>query len=281
MLKQLRVLPATGLIIIIALLIFQCSFPVPATAGDSFPLTLAFDGAVEKNGLPEPWRLRVNEGKAYVKVLHENKENILYLRCRDSSFSLERKVSVSPEEYPYVTWDWKATRLPLSGDVRRKTRNDQGLQMLFAFENSKIISYVWDSNAPEGTVTDESLGWPFNISIKVIVVNSGAGRIDQWVSNTRNVYRDYRSLFHEDPPRLKRLRIQANTQYTQDSSEGMIKDITFSRKDTDKVARNHNQPIFHTSVQTDAKKQRRVNYAEDFCARHQRTDPRPERPGEI
>ena len=136
-------------------------------------------------------------------------------------------------------------QLPSSGDVRRKSLNDQGLQILLAFEDRKIISYVWDANAPEGTVTDESLGWPFNISVKVIVVQSGTDRSNEWITHTRDMYQDYRNLFSEKPPSLKGLRIQANTQYTQDFAEGMIRGITFSRKDTGLSSQSYTAQAFH------------------------------------
>ena len=213
------------------------SQPPLQTTSDVLPIIIDFNGAAGENGLPRPWLLRVNKGQANLRVLRRRDENILYLRCENSSYSIEREVSASLEEYPYVTWIWKAMKIPALGDARNKQRNDQGLQILFAFENGKIISYVWDANAPEGTITDESLGWPLKLSIKVVVVNSGTGRSGGWISNTRNIYLDYLNLYHEDPPRLKGLRIQANTQYTRDCSEGMIRDITFSGKDTGNASR--------------------------------------------
>lgn len=230
LLKQRRTIPLTTILAIVILLIVSLSCQV--VSGASSRILIGFQGPTEKTGLPKPWLLRVNSGNAHVMVLQEQDENILHLICENASYSLERSVSVSPEEHPYVSWNWKAMKLPSSGDVRRKAVNDQGLQILLAFENRKIISYVWDANAPEGTVTDESLGWPFNISVKVIVVQSGTDRVNEWITHTRDVYQDYRDLFSEKPPSLKGLRIQANTQYTQDRSEGMIRGITFSRKDT-------------------------------------------------
>lgn len=218
-----------GFITFIVFIIFPFLNPILLKAYEVLPITVDFNGVIEKNGPPKPWFLRVNNGKAHISVLHQKDENILYLKSESSSFSLGRDISISPEDYPYVTWRWKAMKLPLSGDVRNKNRNDQGLQVLFAFENRKIISYVWDANAPEGTVMNESIGWPFNLSIKVIVVNSGSAGMNEWVSNTRNIYKDYRDLFNEKPPRLKGLRIQTNTQYTQDLSEGMVRGIFFSR----------------------------------------------------
>lgn len=95
------------------------------------------------------------------------------MKCKESSFSIERKAHVDSAEYPYIIWTWKALRIPAYGDVRMRDRNDQALQVIVAFENRKVISYVWDANAPEGTVSDESIGWPFNFTVKVIVVRSG------------------------------------------------------------------------------------------------------------
>ncbi len=101
--------------------------------------------------------------------------------------------------------------------------------MMVAFEDRKVISYIWDAAAPEGTITDESIGWPFDLAVKVIVVRSGETDINRWVVEERNIYDDYEKMFHEKPSRIKGVRLQANTQYTRDTSEGFIRHIVFSR----------------------------------------------------
>jgi len=128
-----------------------------------------------------------------------------------------------------MSWTWKAVRLPLLGDVRRKGHNDQALQLLVAFENRRVLSYVWDSNAPEGTVVDESIGWPVNLAIKVIVVKSGAADTGKWITLKRNIGEDYREFFNGPSPGVQGVRIQSNTQYTRDTAEGYVRDIVFSR----------------------------------------------------
>ncbi len=107
-------------------------------------------------------------------------------------------------------------------------KNDQGMQVLLAFEDRKVISYIWDSSAPVGTVTDESIGWPFSLAIKTVVVESGKADINKWVVQRRNIHEDYEKLFHGKPSRLVGLRLQADTQYTKDTSEGFVKHIIFS-----------------------------------------------------
>lgn len=218
-------LRTVGKILCLFLIMFFMSRKL-SMAGD---VTLRFDDFSAKPGSSSPWRLKVRSGTAGIKAMSENGEDILCLFCKNSSFSLERKVSVDTNEYPYITWRWKLLKEPANGDVRKKKFNDQALQLLVAFADRKVISYVWDSNAPEGTVADESIGWPISLSIKVIVVKSGRMDRGKWITLTRNIREDYVNLFHEEPRRLEGLRIQSNTQYTKDTAEGLVGGISFSK----------------------------------------------------
>jgi hypothetical protein len=197
----------------------------------SAPLSLVlldFAGERDTDVVPQPWNIRLKEGKADVRIASDNGGNVLHITCRESSVSVERNASVDIIVSPYMSWTWKVLKVPTQGDVRKKGYNDQALQILVAFENRKILSYVWDSNAPEGTITDESVGWPVNLKIKVIVVKAGTTDVGKWITQTRNIYEDYKNIFHEEPLRLKGVRIQTNTQYTRDTAEGFVKSIMFS-----------------------------------------------------
>lgn len=213
----------------ILLFIILCLYSPSHSASDNKSIILNFSGETTKNGAPYPWILRENTGEAYTEILHDKGSSILYLKSDRSSFSLEYPITLSLSEYPSLTWSWRVHKIPLHGDLRRKNTNDQALQILIAFENRKIISYVWDSNAPEGTITDESVGWPLSLTIKVIVTRSGSRDQNKWILERRNIYEDYRELFQEEPPRLSGVRIQTNTQHTRDSAEGFVGDIIFSK----------------------------------------------------
>ncbi len=197
---------------------------------DQVSVIMDFSGAIENSGIPKPWRLKVRSGKGEARIVREDGKNALMMKCVDSSFSVERAVSISPGDFPLLFWEWKAEKLPARGDVRRRGGNDQGLQVLLAFEDRKVISYIWDSSAPVGTVVDESIGWPFGLEVKTVVVESGDADINTWVAQQRNIYEDYQRYVHAKPSRLVGLRLQANTQYTKDSSEGFVKHIIFSRE---------------------------------------------------
>ena len=196
---------------------------------DAPHMTIDLGGLNEKTGVPLLWKLRVNAGSADTRILMERGEPALYLRSLNASFALERELSVSIRDYPYLNWTWKALSIPPRGDLRKKSQNDQALQLLVAFEGGKILSYVWDANAPEGTVADESVGLPLFIAVKVIVVNSGTIDKGRWMNISRNLYEDYKRMFGGDPGKVKGIRVQSNSQYTGDCAEGLVKRIVFSR----------------------------------------------------
>ncbi|MBF0505748.1 MAG: DUF3047 domain-containing protein [Nitrospirae bacterium] len=213
---------------IISALLIVLVLSAYALASDSDSFKLGFGGTPDDKGIPGPWKLKVNKGNAGAAVVTEDGASILHIKCVDSSFSLESELPLSPADYPYVIWTWKAVRLPKAGDVRKKGHDDQALQLLVAFDNKKVLSYVWDSNAPEGTTAREFVMWPFSIEIAVIVVQPGTADTGKWVTDTRNIYEDYKKFFNEQPPRVTGVRIQSNTQHTKDIAEGYVRDIIFS-----------------------------------------------------
>ena len=194
------------------------------------PAAAVFDfaGPVQERGIPAPWELKVKSGEAQVGIVEDMQARVLHLPCRDASFSVERTTQVEVQHAPVLTWTWKALQLPPRGDLRSSATNDQALQLLLAFDGKKVLSYVWDTHAPVGTVADESIGWPISVTLKVLVVQSGKAEVGQWVTMTRNVLADYRRLFDEEPPPLKGIRVQSNCQHSAAVAEGYMGAIHLS-----------------------------------------------------
>jgi hypothetical protein len=64
--------------------------------------------------------------------------------------------------------------------------------------------------------------------MKYFVLQSGPARLNQWVSEARDVYEDYKRLFQEEPPTLGGVVLYINTQHTKSSAEIFYADIFFS-----------------------------------------------------
>ncbi|MDI6744757.1 MAG: DUF3047 domain-containing protein [Thermodesulfovibrionales bacterium] len=205
----------------IIFLVLTGIFFVKLSLADTQSIIFDFDGRVNSEGVASTWELKEKSGAADVKIVSDSGEKVVQLKSDNASFSIEREVNVNIKNYPYLAWRWKASKLPPRGDVRSGKTNDQALQLLVAFEGRKILSYTWDSNAPEGTVTEESVAWPVSLKIKIITVKSGTADIGKWLTITRNVYDDYRKFFKEEPPHVKGIRIQTNSQHTESIGEGL------------------------------------------------------------
>lgn len=176
--------------------------------------------------LPPPWMTRTKKGTARVSVATVDGRRAVCLDSRSSSFSIERRTRIDLAATPNVTWTWRADELPLRGDLRDPKRDDQAAQLFIAFGNRRAISYVWDSNAEPGTTT--RTWFPFVVTIRVLVVQSGPAQLHEWITRRRNVADDYRRLFGEEPPAtVDAVRFQINSQYTSSHARSCLAALTF------------------------------------------------------
>ena len=94
------------------------------------------------------------------------------------------------------------------------------------FTNFRCIEYVWDESLPKGTVLDS----PYTNQIKQIVTQSGPVKPNVWVSETRNVFEDYRMLFGKAPKmKAAALALMTDTEGTQSEAEGYFDDIQIGK----------------------------------------------------
>ena len=198
-------------------------------AADDF-VVADFSIGVDAKGIPMGWELKERSGRADFSVLPVDGVQALQIRSSASSYSFQKKVKVDLAEYPILCWKWNVTQLPEGGDFRHSRTDDQAAQLFVAFSRSKIISYIWDTSAPQGLVGDALA--PPTVSIKVVVVRSTAADTGKWLTETRNVYEDYSKLFGKTgpPPLVSGVRIQINSQHTKSSAESSFADIIFTRQ---------------------------------------------------
>jgi len=175
--------------------------------------------------LPPEWQIKVNHGRPDVSVCSETDGPCLHLKSTSASFGLERNLDVDPVQMPYLTWTWKVAQLPPSGDFRHASTDDQAAQILVAFSDRRILSYIWDSTAPKGTAQTASF-IPL-IHVFDIVCQSGAANANRWIAENHNVLADYQRAFGKSPSRVKGLRIQINSQHTGATAESYFGEVAF------------------------------------------------------
>ena len=171
------------------------------------------------------WQVKVNHGRPEYGACMDPSGPCLHLKSDSASFGLERKVDVLPSQMPYLTWRWKVTRLPNGGDFRRSTTDDQAAQVLVAFDDNRVITYIWDSSAPKGTSQPAS-SYPF-VHIFAVVCESGPADVDRWIPEIRNLEVDYERAYGRPAPRVKGLRLQINSQHTGTVAESYFGEVAF------------------------------------------------------
>lgn len=204
----------------------------PASNPASIPLSI--NGTIDEKGIPVGWDLEVFEDHPQIKLesLKDGQFGIR-LMSTESSFGLHKTVEVDLKEFPILSWRWKVDRLPVAGDAREKSKNDQAAQLYVIFPHplikmrSPTLGYLWDSNAPTGTITD---GYSPVTPIKVIVLRSGKQQLGKWVQERRNVAEDYVRLFGQNSlPKVGRVAIWINTQHTKSTAQASFADLQFQR----------------------------------------------------
>ena len=186
----------------------------------------------QSNGLPKGWKLRIWAGEPDVKVIRENGKNVLRLRSRVSSLSLYKDLTVNLKNYPHLKWRWKVTKLPKNADARVNNRDDQAAGVYVVFPrfpkmiNTQLLAYIWETSAPVGSILRNKK----NPALHYIVVRSGKGRLNEWITEERNVIEDYRQVFGEDPPMVGGVALLIDSDDTHSQAESYFAKIEFLKR---------------------------------------------------
>jgi hypothetical protein len=155
----------------------------------------------------------------------ENEGFCVRLISQNSSFALAHSVDVNPADLPFLSWSWKVNQLPSAGDFRKASTDDQAAQLLIAFSDRRVLSYIWESNAPKGTM-QSAPSIPL-LHVFAVVCESGQAELHRWLTETRNVAWDYELAFGRPAPHVKELRLQINSQHTGARAESCFGQVAF------------------------------------------------------
>ena len=137
--------------------------------------------------------------------------------------SLLKKVREKEMDFPILSWRWKISNVVRSAIETRKDRFDAAgrVMVIFGTEGGfplfggglppgPRIEYIWASRAPVGQIFDH----PDEKNCKVFVLESGDRKAGDWAEERRNIRKDFKAAFGEDPPKLAAVGIETDTDHS-------------------------------------------------------------------
>ena len=197
----------------------------------------AFDDSAP-GGFPltwKAWRGDDNLARSLYTIREEKDNRYLHAADDGSSIIILKQVSEwDANEYPVLSWRWRATVLPEGGDERIRSKNDSSVAVYVVLDQNfigvpKTLKYVWSTTVPVGThYRREGIGRPH-----VIVLETGKEKLGQWVEESVDVHADYVRIFGKKPPRKAvGIGILTDGNATGTDSKGDYDDFVVHRRDT-------------------------------------------------
>ncbi len=179
------------------------------------------------------WESKSFKGATEYRVVREDGRAVVKADSHGSASGMVRKISFDPSRYRYLRWSWKIASTIKGGDERIKSGDDYAarLYVLFPgrfFWQMKAINYLWANRLPKGDTIPNA----FTGNAKMIAVESGNSRAGQWLTEERDLFADYRTLFGSDPGEAEGIAIMTDTDNTGGSAEAWYGDIILSTETT-------------------------------------------------
>lgn len=213
------------------------------------PLRLGWD-APDASGLPPGWTPltfdKIARHTRY-RMLQQEGGFVVRADAQASASGLTRALDVDPAEYRRLRWRWKVENLIEQADLTRKQGDDYPARIYVAFaydptkaslgqriryEAARLIygrypphaglNYIWDGKAPAGTLAPNA----YTDRVRMLVVESGAARLGQWVAYERDIYEDYRRAFGQAPPRIAGIAIMTDADDTRAAAVAYYSEIS-------------------------------------------------------
>lgn len=233
-------------------LLMVASIPVAVCGSEKADAVLERFSEMDPGGVVTGWQPmtfdKIESHTRYVLV-DDSGSTVLRADSRASASGLVRKVNVDPTTHPMLSWKWKVNRMIDKGDVTRKSGDDYPARIYVTFAEapeeltffqrtrraairmvygktppSAAIAYVWANRAAVGNIHPN----PYTDRVRMIVVESGPARLNQWQMYRRNIVEDFRRAFGTDPPRISGVAVMTDTDNTGESVTAWYGDIVFS-----------------------------------------------------
>lgn len=195
-----------------------------------------------------PWGLQSGRRATEYRLVGSASGTVLEGFADRAATGLYRKIRVSPQRQPLLEWEWRIDERVLGAGKRLDALDDSPARIVVSFHGDPdkldfdqrvklrlakavagealpyaMLIYTWSKDLPVNTV----LPHPQIERIRMIVVESGADRVGQWVPFRRHVVEDFRRAYGEEPGDIVAVGVLTDSDNTQQVSRAQYGDISF------------------------------------------------------
>ena len=210
------------------------------------------DQAVAGNSLVS-WQHQHFPGKRaseYQPVRYEGR-NALLARAESAASMLRQTLNVPPAELSQLQFSWQVSGLINNADMALRDSDDSPVRLVLVFEGDRskfsmknamlselaqtmtgepmpyaTLMYVWCNTRAPGSVIIN----PRTDRIRKLVVESGKGRLNQWLDYQRDIAADFEQAFGEPPGALLGIGIMTDTDNTHSKAHSWYGPITLTKR---------------------------------------------------
>jgi hypothetical protein len=224
----------------------------PETAGEAALSPSPWTVASSDETSAPVWRHYKLPGKhpTHFNYVRKDGRHAMAVTSRASASMVRRALRIEPAELGSVRFSWRVPDLIAQADMALREADDSPVRIVLAFEGDRskfssknamlselanaltgepmpyaTLMYVWCNTRAPGTVIIN----PRTDRIRKLVVESGAGKLHQWVDYERNIRADYEKAFGEAPGALVGIGIMTDSDNTKSSTKAWYGPVTLDR----------------------------------------------------
>lgn len=229
---------ALGGAVALAVCLVACQSTVPAPAAPA---------GSQVDGVWKPYLLPTKRETRYVSSVIEGRPVVQ--ADADNAVSLYRRaVRIEPGELGRLSFSWMVPKLIPAADLNQQHAEDAPVRLVLAFDGDHgklsfknrvlfdlmeavmgeeppyaTLMYVWDNRAPVESVIHAGR----TDRIRKIVVDSGPTQTSVWRFHERDIARDYRRAFGEDPGPLTSVALMTDSDNTRTTVRAYYGEVKF------------------------------------------------------
>jgi hypothetical protein len=161
-------------------------------------------------------------------IVKEAGSSVLQARAASSATGLGVKTDIPIAANTKFSWRWKIDKTPPGGSEDKKKTFDHTTRLFVAFKTMigppRTVNYVWANKIPAGKTFEH----PSSGRAKFIVLESGDAKAGQWLSESRDIYADWKALFGDNPPNIVSIGLMTDSDGTGATVTGWYDDLVIS-----------------------------------------------------